>query len=199
MRRRTRLAGVLAAIGLAASMAVAGTGTARADVIPPDGHWAEIFNPHLHDRGITLCADDPGGSTSSGTRLQLWRCHGSDSSGAPQRWVFTQVEDINGNLFYDHGSPVYEIYNLGGQWCLNLSNQGLLPGRPLILGTCAGTLIMWFEIHATGNQAGPDFQLVPTFGPDMCVSASNSSDSNGTPLVMEPCDSSDARQLFNLG
>ena len=199
MRRRTRLAGALAAIGLAASMAIAGTGTARADVIPPDGHWVEIFNPHLHDKHITLCADDPGGSTSSGTALQLFRCHGYDSSGAPQRWVFTQVEDDNGNLFYDHGSPVYRIYNLGGGWCLNLSNQGLLPGRPLVLGPCTGNLTVWFEIHATGNQAGPDFQLTPIAGTDMCVSASNSSDSNGTPLVMEPCDSTDARQLFNLG
>ena len=199
MRRKTRLASVLAAIGLAASMAMAGTGTARADVIPPSGNWVEIFNPHLHDQRITLCMDDPGGSTSSGTALQLFRCHGSDSRGAPQRWVFTQDEDDNGNLVYDHGTPVYFIYNLGGGWCLNLSNQGLLPGRPVVLGTCSQSLIYGWEIHATGSQAGPDFQLTPTFGPGMCVSASNSSDSNGTPLVMEPCDSTDARQLFNLG
>jgi len=197
MRRRTRLASVLAAIGLAASMA--GTGTARADVIPPSGNWVEIFNPHLHDQRITLCVDDPGGSTSSGTALQLFRCHGSDSAGAPQRWVFTQSEDIDGNLVYDHGNPVYYLYNLGGGWCLNLSNRGLQPGRPLILGSCSGNLIVWFEIHAVGNPAGPDFQLSDFAGTYMCVSASNSSDRNGTPLVMEPCDSTDARQLFNLG
>ena len=199
MRRRTRLAGALAVIGLAASMTITGTGTAWADVIPPVANWVEIFNPHLHDRGITLCVDDPGGSTSSGTALQLFRCHGSDSAGAPQRWVFTQSEDIDGNLVYDHGNPVYYLYNLGGGWCLNLSNRGLQPGRPLILGSCSGNLIVWFEIHAVGNPAGPDFQLSAFAGTYMCVSASNSSDRNGTPLVMEPCDSTDARQLFNLG
>jgi hypothetical protein len=188
---------VLAAIGLAASTAIAGTGTARADVIPPVAQWAEIFNPHLHDRGITLCADDPGGSTSRGTRLQLFRCHGYDSSGAPQRWVFTQDEDDNGNLVYDHGTPVYFIYNLAGGLCLSF--QGLLPGNPLVLGTCSQSLLYGWEIHAAGSQAGPDFQLTPTFGPGMCMSAGNSSDSNGTPLVIEPCDSTDARQLFNLG
>jgi len=198
MRRRTRLAGALAVIGLAASMTITGTGTAWADVIPPVANWVEIFNPHLHDRGITLCVDDPGGSTSSGTQLQLFRCHGSDASGAPQRWVFHQVEDINGNPVRINGHPEYEIYNLAGGWCLNAQSP---PGSPVFLGTCNGNIEVWFEVRSAGNPAGPDFQLVALFGDpaDVCVSASNSSDSNGTRLVMEHCDTTDARQLFNLG
>ena len=198
MRRRSRLAGVLAAIGLAAGMTMAGTGTARADVIPPVAQWVEIFNPHLHDKGITLCADDPGGSTSSGTPLQLFRCHGSDSSGAPQRWVFTQPEDDNGNPVYIDGHPEYRIYNLAGGWCINAESP---PGSPVFLGTCSGNLGVWWEVRSAGNPAGPDFQLVALGGDpaDVCVSASNSSDSNGTRLVMAHCDPTDARQLFNLG
>ena len=37
MRRIRKLAGALAAIGLAAGLTMAGTGIARADVIPPAG------------------------------------------------------------------------------------------------------------------------------------------------------------------
>ena len=54
-----------------------------ADVVPPAGTWAEIFNPNLHANGITLCADDPNGSTAHFQALQLWRCHGYASNGIP--------------------------------------------------------------------------------------------------------------------
>jgi hypothetical protein len=45
-------------------------------VVPPAGTWAEIFNPNLHANGITLCADDPNGSTAQFQALQLCCCHG---------------------------------------------------------------------------------------------------------------------------
>jgi hypothetical protein len=48
MRRRMRLAGMLATIALAAGMTLAGTGIARADVIPPSSGWAEIYSPYLN-------------------------------------------------------------------------------------------------------------------------------------------------------
>ena len=86
-----KLAGALATLPLAAGLALAGTGTARADVLPPAGTWAEIFNPNIHAHGITLCADDPNGSTAQFQALQLWRCHGYASNGIPQRWTFFYV------------------------------------------------------------------------------------------------------------
>jgi hypothetical protein len=54
MRRRMRLAGMLAAIALAAVMTLAGTGIARADVIPPSSGWAEIYSPYLHGQVFRL-------------------------------------------------------------------------------------------------------------------------------------------------
>jgi hypothetical protein len=113
--------------------------------------------------------------------------------------VFIQPDDINGNPVRFNGHPEYVIFNLAGKWCL--TEAAALPGSPVVLGACSGNINMWFEVRSAGNPAGPDFQLVALFGDpdDMCVSAGNSSDSNGTPLVMEPCDSTDARQLFNLG
>src|SRR5262249_58973204 len=123
-----------AAIGLAAGLTMAGTEAARADVVPPVGQWVEIFNPYLHAQGNTLCFDDPNGSTSSGTQLQLWRCHGYASNGAPQRWVFIQQEDNNGNPIYFAGSPVYQLYNLAAGKCLIATYLG--NGAPLSLANC---------------------------------------------------------------
>ena len=85
MKRMTKLSGALGAIAAAAALSLAGTGTARADVQPPAGTWAEIFNPYIHSQGITLCVDDPNNSTADRQPLQLWRCHGYASNGAPQR------------------------------------------------------------------------------------------------------------------
>ena len=68
MNLRGKIAAALAALGLAAGLTLAGAGTAGADITPPSLQWAEIFNPYLHAQSITLCADDPNGSTSSGTQ-----------------------------------------------------------------------------------------------------------------------------------
>ncbi len=201
MRPRTRLAGALAAIALAAGLTLAGTGPARADIVPPPGGWAEIFSPYLHAQGNTLCFDDPGGSQSSGTRLQLWRCHGYASSGAMQRSVVIPPDDLNGNLVYDsNGSPVYEIYNLAGGMCL--TDPNLAPGTQLILRPCnLATGGQWWELPDASNTAGPDFGLRtwPVNFTNSCVSPSNSSDGNGTRLVVEDCDLFDLSQLWKLG
>jgi len=204
MRSIRRLAGVLAAIALAAGLTLAGTGTARADVIPPVGQWAEIFSPYLHAQGFSLCADDPSGSTSSGTPLQLYHCHGYASNGAPQRWVFIQPEDNNGNPIYDsNGASVYEIYNIAGGLCLTAPN--LAVGTQLTLGTCnraTATGQIWWELPGVGSPAGPYFQIFPwpvDFTYNRCVSASNFTRNNGTRLVMEPCDPNDTSRIFALG
>jgi hypothetical protein len=202
MRRRTRLASVLAAIALTAGLTLAGAGTARADVIPPAG-WAEIYNAYLHAQGNTLCFNDPGASTSSGTQLNLYRCFGYSSSGARQRWVFLRPEDDNGNPIIDDGHPVYEIYNVAAGLCLSAANLG--AGMPVTLGTCNRyntRAQIWWELLGTNSPAGPDFEIFPwpveyTYG--NCVAPSNSSDSNSTPLVMERCDGTNGARIWRLG
>jgi Ricin-type beta-trefoil lectin domain len=202
MRRIVRLAGALATIALAAGMTLAGTGTARADVIPPASGWAEIFSPYLNAQGFSLCFDDPNGSTSRGTGLQLYHCHGYASNGAPQRWVFIQPEDNNGNLIYDQGHPVYEIYNLAAGLCLTAPN--LAAGTQLTMDTCNRTIAtgqIWWELPGIGSPAGPNFEIFPwpvDFTYNRCVAASNLTSNNNTRLVMEPCDGSTGR-VFQLG
>jgi hypothetical protein len=74
--------------------------------------------------------------------------------------VFIQPEDNNGNLIYDEGHPVYEIYNMAGGLCLTAPN--LAVGTQLTLGTCnraTATGQIWWELPAVNSPAGPDFQI----------------------------------------
>jgi hypothetical protein len=198
MKRVTRLAGAVAAIALAAGMTLAGTGVARADVIPPAG-WSEIYSPNLHGQGLTLCLDDPASSTTSGTKVQLYHCHGYASNGAPQRWLFIQPVDSNGNPLSDGDPPVYQVYNVAAGLCLTVTS--LATGTPAILGSCnlatAKGITLW-RLLSTGNST---FQLL-VFEPvyyDMCAVASNASGSNGTRLVIQPCNSKNPSEIFSLG
>ena len=202
MRRITKLAGALATIALAAGMTLAGTGIARADVIPPSSGWAEIYSPYLNAQGFSLCFDDTNASTSRGNQAQLYHCHGYASNGAAQRWVFIQPEDNNGNPIYDQGHPVYEVYNMAAGLCLTAQN--LLAGLPLTMDTCnraTTTGQIWWELQGVGSATGPNFQIFPwpvnpSYG--NCVAASNLTSNNNTRLVMEPCNG-DTGRVFRLG
>jgi hypothetical protein len=199
MRLRTRLTAGLAAFALAAGLALAGTGPARAA-----SGWDEIYNPYLHAQGNTLCVNDPGASTSSGTQLNLYRCYGYDPRGTRQRWVLIQPEDSNSDPVYDEGHPVYEIYNVAAGLCLSAANLG--AGMPVTLGTCNRYITraqIWWELLPAGTSPdGPTFQIFPwplEYTYDNCVSAGNLSDSNSTPLVLEHCDPTSAARLWSLG
>jgi hypothetical protein len=215
MNLRGKIGGVLAALGLAAGLSLAGAGTAVADVMPPpSGQWAEIFNPYLHAQGITLCVDDPSGSMTNGQQLQLWRCHGYASNGAPQRWVIVPAEawhmayDGSGNTVFGPlqdtltGGAAYVVVNEASGLCLTA--QAYQPAASVIQAPCNAvpfTKDVW-ELHTVNGPDGPDFQLYALWASGSspsCVSASNFTDSNGTRLVMEACDRYDTSQLWNLG
>jgi hypothetical protein len=198
MKLTGKLAAGLAAAGLAAGLSLAGTGTARATDFPAPGQWAEIFNPYLHAQGITLCFDDPGGSTSLGTQVQLYRCHGYASNGAPQRWVFVEADDISGNPVREGGNPVYELYNLAAGRCLTVT--GTSVGQPLIMGSCvtSSTSVAMWELRPT-NPALHDFQLALWLYDDWCIGANDFRDNSPTRLLLFGCSPTDTSQLWNLG
>lgn len=195
-----RLAGALAATGIAIGLTLGATGTARADVTPPASTWAEIYNPYLTAQNNTLCADDANGSTALNTPVQLYHCHGYASNGAPQRWAFVEKLDSNDLPVLYMGRPEYDVYNLGGGGCLKEPDGGGLGGSPvgsqLQLGACNRP----FQLIPVGGQNGPDFQLQAAGLLDAyCAAASNFTDNNNTRLVKEPCQATDTRQLFRLG
>jgi hypothetical protein len=198
MTLKKKLAATLAAAGLAVGLGLAGTGTARATDFPPVGGWAEVFNPYLGTQGNTLCFDDPGGSTSDGTQVQLYHCHGYASDGAPQRWVFIQPEDINGNPIREGGDNVYELYNLAAGRCLAV--HGTSVGQPLLLTNCVNSdkSIAWWVLRPT-DPARRDFQLALYLYDDWCIAANVSDGNRPAALGLAGCSPADTRQLWNLG
>ena len=108
---RIRWLAALFAGGLAAGLGVGMTGTAHvSDPARAGEAWHEIFLPF----GNAMCVDVAGGSTAADARLQLSRCHGYASNGAPQRWSFSggrfhQMSNTNSGLcigFPGGGPPV---------------------------------------------------------------------------------------------
>jgi hypothetical protein len=193
-RRSIRLAGALAATGLALGLTLGATGTARADVTPPANTWSEIYNPYLNAQGFSLCADDANASSAVGNPVQLYHCHGYASNGAPQRWRFQLAFEDANHVPINNG-----IYIIGNDaspgHCLDA--QRFVAGAPLTLGACF--IFQYWKLVPIG--AGPDFQLQEwaSDSAPLCVAASNFTGNNNTRLMAEPCSLPDTRQRFRLG
>jgi hypothetical protein len=189
-----RLFAVLATAGLVAFLSVGVTASARADVVPQPP-WSEIFPP-LTDN--LACLDDPSGSATPGTALQLFHCHGYASNGGPQRWLFNAW-----------GAPnVQNLYHINSHnLCLGGDpNHGLTPGERAELVTCSG----WFggpiwSLHSRNAYSGdPYFMLelgVEDFSSSLsyCLSLPDFSGGNGEPVILERCNANDELQYWNLG
>ena len=86
--------------------------------------------------GASTC---PNASTTNGTQVQLWDCHG----GTNQRWTYTAGRQL----------MVY------GNKCLDASGQGTANGTAVIIWDCNGQTNQQWNVNAngtiTGVQSGP--------------------------------------------
>src|SRR5450432_3207376 len=166
-------AGVLA-VGLNTVMA----GSAQASVTPATT-WNEIWTPYQTAQSNTLCVDVPGGSTARGLHLQLFHCHGYGSDGAPQRWQFVYVGP--------DGWPVYNIINVKSGLCMTAAPSGVTQDL------CNSTFSEWSMRSENLWSTDPNFSLAMLSSGladgtgSTCLAAGNSTDRNGTPLVVTPC------------
>lgn len=115
------------------------------------------------------CADDSGGSTSNGTKVQQYTCY----NGANQNWVITSV----GNGYYSIGAQ----NNSSAVW--NVINSG----------TSAGTGIQLYSYWSGGTNeqfqpisSGNGFEL-KDHNSGLCVADPNGSGTAGQQLEIEPC------------
>ncbi|HET7013236.1 MAG TPA: ricin-type beta-trefoil lectin domain protein [Streptosporangiaceae bacterium] len=183
------------AVGLSTTLA----GTARADV-PPSPDWNEIVSQWDHNFNNTLCLDDPGGSHTQGTQLQLWHCHGSGSTGDPQRWHFADsgwrgTDGTKGYLIELNstrsGTPLCITFPVGD------INSGVIPpNERLVLGSCNTLYAVWFMNTAPGSNP---LITLEDFGGNNCMATADFTDNNGTPLIVKNCsDTSDLSQVWFL-
>jgi hypothetical protein len=152
-------------------------------VVPSTTTWSEIFAPLINAHSNALCSDVPGGSKSSGTLLQLFHCHATDSGGGPQRWQFTNAGTA------DNGRPLFHIKNINSNLCMMVTSGA--SGTRASQGSCTSSGQNGWEVmdRSTGyitNGSPTQFELLnPAF--NTCMAAANNSDSDGTALVTATC------------
>jgi Ricin-type beta-trefoil lectin domain len=177
MKRMGKIAALLAAVTLGGGLAVGATGTARADT-PAPGAWYEIYNPYTT---APACLDDPGGSTSVGTPIELWHCHGYDSQGTPQRWYFALIQT------YGDGEALYRIRTQAGL-CPG-ENLAFPPdGQRVVLKNCS-VPYYWYLIPRNAYSGDPVFQLSVhgDLEANSCMTLPDLSGGNAEPVNLGPC------------
>ncbi|MEV4023185.1 ricin-type beta-trefoil lectin domain protein [Actinosynnema sp. NPDC050801] len=105
------------------------------------------------------CADVPGATTTNGTQVQLWDCHG----GTNQSWTHTA----------DRQLVVY------GAKCLEASGWGSTNGTPVAIWDCHGGVNQQWNVNADGTITNALSTL--------CLDASGWGSTNGTRLVLWSC------------
>jgi hypothetical protein len=188
VKRRSKIAGVLSVLALAGGLTMASSGAARADVIPQPP-WSEVV-PALTNQ--TACLDDPNGSATSKTHVQLFHCHGYATNGGPQRWLF----DLWGNI--SPGNTAYFIHShnlcLGGD-----QSAPLVPGNRVTLSTCGLFGGIW-TMHSRNAYSGdPYFTLQLGLDSGYCMALPDFSGGNNEPVILKSCNSADELQYWVLG
>ncbi len=118
-----------------------------------------LSNVEIVGTGSGRCVDVPGSSTSNGTRLQLWDCHG----GSNQRFTYTASKQL----------MVY------GSKCLDANGQGTANGTTVIIWDCNGQLNQQWNINTNGSITGVQSGL--------CLDASGAATANGTKIQLWGC------------
>jgi Ricin-type beta-trefoil lectin domain len=189
MKRVGKIAAMLAAAGLAGALTIGWTGTARADVVPQPP-WSEIVNPYTNQLG---CLDDPNGSATAHTPVQMFHCHGYAGNGAPQRWIFAIWPNSTApGIFLSS----IQSHNL----CLGPNGtSGAGTGIRIALISCGTFLAPHWDVLSRNAYSGdPDF-LLEFADTGYCMALPDFSGGNGEPLVFEPCNMGDELQHWNLG
>ncbi|MEV6967024.1 ricin-type beta-trefoil lectin domain protein [Hamadaea sp. NPDC051192] len=105
------------------------------------------------------CVDVPGSSTTNGTQMQLWDCHG----GTNQRWTYTSGRQLT-------------VY---GNKCLDANGQGTSNGTAAIIWDCNGQANQQWNVNANGTITGVQSGL--------CLDAAGTATANGTKIQLWAC------------
>ncbi|WP_258574727.1 RICIN domain-containing protein [Streptomyces shenzhenensis] len=116
------------------------------------------------------CLDDPAGSTTAGTQVDIWDCGGGNN----QKWTY----DSTGKSLTTEGL------------CLDAKGAGTSPGTPVILWTCKGSANQQWTPQPDGTVRGVQSGL--------CLDVTKGATANGTPVELWTCTAS-ANQRWTTG
>jgi poly(3-hydroxybutyrate) depolymerase len=115
------------------------------------------------------CIDVPNSTTTNGTRVQLWDCHG----GTNQRWTYTANRQLS-------------VY---GNKCLDASGAGTSNGTAIIIWDCHGGTNQQWNINSNGS--------ITSVQSGLCLDASGNATANGTQIQLWGCHGG-TNQQWNL-
>jgi len=115
------------------------------------------------------CLDVPNSSTTNGTQVQLYDCHGLTN----QRFTSTASKEL-------------QVY---GTKCLDANGRGTTNGTAVIIWDCNGQANQQWNVNANGTITGVQSGL--------CLDASGAATANGTKLVLWACNGG-ANQQWSL-
>jgi hypothetical protein len=128
-------------------------------VLPPSGGTGTPQNVELVGQQSGRCLDVPGQSTTNGTQLQLWDCHG----GSNQRFTATASKQLT-------------VY---GNKCLDVAGASTADGSALVIGDCNGQSSQQWNVNADGTVTGAQS--------GKCLDANGKGTTNGTKIIIWSC------------
>jgi hypothetical protein len=96
----------------------------------------------LRSSSANKCLDVPGQTTSPGTRLQLWDCHG----GTNQQWTTTTASELT-------------VYTGDAKRCLDAEAGGTAVGTLVIIWNCHGGTNQKWRLNTDGSVTGQQSNL----------------------------------------
>jgi non-reducing end alpha-L-arabinofuranosidase len=127
----------------------------------------------LHANGASKCLDDPNGSTTGGTQMQIWDCNGQ----ANQTWTRTSSNQLT-------------VTNGGTTDCLDAYGQGTSPGTKVIIWPCSGQSNQQWQFNSNGTITGVQSGL--------CLDVTGGNTADGTLVELWTCNGG-SNQQWNLG
>jgi lysophospholipase L1-like esterase len=105
------------------------------------------------------CTDVPGATTTNGTQVQLWDCHG----GSNQSWTYTSGKQLT-------------VY---GSKCLEASGWGTSNGTRVVIWDCTGGANQQWNVNTDGT--------ITNALSGLCLDANANGSANGTQLILWSC------------
>jgi poly(hydroxyalkanoate) depolymerase family esterase len=116
----------------------------------------------LRAAGAGKCLDVPGQSTTPGTRVQIWDCHG----GANQIWTRTTAGELS-------------VYSGASRRCVDAEGGGTTAGTAVIVWSCHGGTNQKWRLNADGSVTATQSGL--------CMEVTGSSTANGALVRLWTC------------
>ena len=127
----------------------------------------------LHAVGANQCLDDPNGTTTGGTQMQIWGCNGQ----ANQKWTRTSSNQLT-------------VTNNGTTDCLDANGAGTAQGTKVIIWPCSGGANQQWQFNANGTITGVQSGL--------CLDVTGGSTTAGALVEIWGCNGG-TNQQWNLG